>query len=58
MATQPPTPKEGDIRINDDDKVEYYDGTGWVLHEELPDDLGEADVIMRADHRGDDLQIS
>ncbi|MFI8194670.1 hypothetical protein ACIF8T_39215 [Streptomyces sp. NPDC085946] len=37
MTEQPPQPEAGEIRFNGT-TVEYFDGTCWVPHEELPDD--------------------
>ncbi|MGW4303262.1 hypothetical protein ACWEHT_26325 [Streptomyces sp. NPDC004646] len=37
MTTQPPPPEAGDVRFTAT-TVEYFDGSDWVEHEELPDD--------------------
>ncbi|QYX80538.1 hypothetical protein [Streptomyces akebiae] len=47
MGSPPQQPEEGDIRFYGPN-VEYFNGTAWVRHEELPDDQAPPDL------RGDD----
>jgi len=44
VTSQPPPPSFGDVRIVNETRVEYWNGTAWVEHLELPDDQQPPDI--------------
>ncbi|MEV3923532.1 hypothetical protein [Actinomadura coerulea] len=47
METQPPAPRDGDVRLNGD-VLEYFTDGRWVAQEELPDVTAFPADTMRA----------
>ncbi|GAA3883390.1 hypothetical protein GCM10022227_45970 [Streptomyces sedi] len=42
-------PEPGAVRVDDEGRVEYYDGTAWRLYVELPDDGDPSELRFRRD---------